>query len=211
MSKKAGDKRHMYVYGIEKGRVGATDLEIRSSLDTALRRNEDLEQQLVQLKEKVAQLEHESALAKNLEGQMESLVNPCLLAYHGPDTLAHLHGFSLDTMIQEFTVIAPDIMALIQHLGNCSRHEGEEHLRIAKLQSATALCTLLKCRSVKVLGLQLLISFLLIAHELSPGTWMLSGRVTGYGLMTTSTSTPEFVMKEKVYMLNTCIDGLPAK
>lgn len=165
VSKKAGDKRHIYIYGIEKG---TTVPDLQLSLDTALRRNEHLEQEVRQLKQKVAELQHESALAKKLDDQMQSLVNPNMLAYHGPDTIAHLQCFSLDSMMDEFIVNAPDVMDLIRHLGKCDRYEsgdaGEEHLRIATLRSVTALCTLLKCRSVKVLGLQLLLSIMLIAR-----------------------------------------------
>lgn len=183
VNKKAGDKRHTFVYGIEKD---STDPDIQSSLAEALRKNDCLEQQVQQLQQK---LEHESALAKQLDDQMQSLLNPNLLAYHGPDSIEHLRGFSMDSIIEEFTMNAPDVMDLIQQLGNCSRHgdsdAGGDHLRIATLRSATALCTLLKCRSVKVLGLQLLIAFMLIARELSPGTWMLSERATGSGLTTT--------------------------
>ena len=135
-------------------------------LQSSLKRNEELELQVQALKKKVAQLERESTSTK-LVHQMQAMVNPNLLAHHGPDTITHLQGFSLDSIIEEFSVNAPDVLDLVRKLGNCSRlgdDGNEEHLNIATLPSATALCTLLKCRSVKVLGLQLFLSIMLVAQ-----------------------------------------------
>ena len=167
-SKKAGDRRHTYVYGIEKASTGTVEL------DRALRRNEQLEQQLHELQQRVVQLEKEkeSAAASQkleLDGQMQTLLNPNMLAYHGPDTVEHLHGFSLESLIEEFAENAPDVMDLVRHLGNCGRYEGDdddndENLSTATQRTVTSLCTLLKCRSAKVLGLQLLLSIMLIAR-----------------------------------------------
>ena len=164
-SKKAGDKRHTYVYGMEKASTGLVDL------DRALIRNEQLERQLQELQQRVDQLEKEKESlisSEKLEGQMQSLLNPNKIAYHGPDTIAHLQGFSLDSLIEEFTANAPDVMDLIRQLGNCSTYEGsdadDENLSTATQRTVTSLCTLLKCRSVKVLGLQLLLSIMLIAR-----------------------------------------------
>ena len=72
----------------------------------------------------------------------------------------HLKSFSLDAISAEFSASAPDVVELIiiriAKLGNCSRHESDKddgHSHAATLKSITALSTLLKCRSVKVLGL----------------------------------------------------------
>ena len=62
------------------------------------------------------------------------------------------------------------VVELIYQLRNCSRHEGDkddEHSHAATLKSVTALSTLLKCCSVKVLGLQLFLSIMLIARATS--------------------------------------------
>ena len=165
ISKKAGDKRQMYVYGMEKASAGLVEL------DRALIRNEQLEKQLQELQQRVDQLEKEKESLISIgkfEGQMQSLLNPNLTVYHGPDTTAHLQAFSLDSLIQEFTANAPDVMDLIQHLGNCGRYGGSDaddyNLSTVTQRTVTSLCTLLKCRSVKLLGLQLLISIMLIAR-----------------------------------------------
>lgn len=169
-SKRAGVKRQSYVYGLEK------DTTHLSPLEVALRNNSHLQQQVEQLQQKVLQLEQESALAKKLNAQMKSIVHTDMMCYHGPDTVGHLESFSLDECIAEFRVHAPDVVDLIGKLGNCSRHDdgedGDEHSHIATLRLTTVLCTLLKCRSVKVLGLQLFLSIMLIARSTSKQVWI---------------------------------------
>lgn len=160
VNKRVGEKRHTYIYGIDKE-------DCPSPLEVALERNRDLEREVELLKQKIVVLENGSA--QKLESQMQSLLRPDLLCYHGPDSIGHLEHFSLDTLIEECKVNAPDVLDLIKTLGNCSRHddESDEHLQIATLRSTMALCTLLKCRSVKVLGLQLFITIMLIARATS--------------------------------------------
>ena len=157
-SKRVGDKRHTYIYGIER------DEDPQSPLEIALKRNRELEREVDQLQQKVTQLESH----QKLDDQMQSLLRPDMLCYHGPDTIGHLEGFSLDSLIAECTSNAPDVMELLQQLGNCGRHnddqEEDEHTQISTIRSTTALCTLLKCRSAKVLGLQLYITIMLIAR-----------------------------------------------
>ena len=111
---------------------------------------------------------------------MQSLLNPNMLAYHGPDTIAHLQGFSIDSIIEEFTTKAPDVMDLIRQLGNCGRFEGtdsdDEKVRAATLRTATSLCAILKCRSTKVLGLQLFLSIMLIVRAAHKQVWILKNK-----------------------------------
>ena len=105
------------------------------------------------------ELEHQSS---ELDDQMQALLGPNL-QLPCPDTIEHLKSFSLDTISAEFSANTPDVVELI---GNCSRHEGnedDEHSDADTLKSITALSTLLKCCSVKVLGLQLFLSIMLIA------------------------------------------------
>ena len=150
VSKRAGDRRYTYVYGIAKGTADQSSLEV-----DLIRKNQYLQQQVEQLQQRVIQLEQESALARKLDDQIQSLLRPDMMSYHGPDTVAHLESFSLDNCITEFKDNAPDVVELIRQLGNCSRHEGDEdgedsdagdkHLRNATLRLTTVLCTLLKC------------------------------------------------------------------
>lgn len=161
VSKKIGKNRHTYVYGIEKS---------SQSLQAALKRNEVLQKQVQELEQRVAELEHTSTLAQTLDQQMTTLLHPDMASYHGPDTVDHLKRFSLDAVMTEFSSHAPDIVDLLSQLGGCNRFDDEgdsDPARIATLRSTTALCTLMKGRSVKVLGLQLLLSFMLIARATS--------------------------------------------
>ena len=106
--KRAGDHRHTYVHGIEKGEA--------NPLEAA---NHALQQQVRQLEQRVHQLEQESALARKLSQQMQSLVNLDMQSYHGPDTVAHLENFSIDDCIAEFQANAPDVVELVRQLGDC--------------------------------------------------------------------------------------------
>ena len=117
------------------------------------------------LRQRIVELEHKSP---ELDDQIQALLGQNLHSYHGPDTIEHLKSFSLNAISAEFSANAPDVVELIHQLGNCSRHEGhedDEHSRPATLKSITALSTLLKCRSVKVLGLQLFLSIMLITNK----------------------------------------------
>ena len=161
--KKVGKNRHTYVYGMEE--------QSTSTLQAALERNAVLQTQVEELQQRVAELEKKSTFA--LDQEMEALLCPDMVVYHGPDTVDHLKSFSLDAVVAEMRDNAPDALELVSQLGGCSRFdagEGDaesEPARIARLRAVTALCTLLKGRSVKVLGLQLLLSFMLIARATS--------------------------------------------
>ena len=96
---------------------------------------------------------------------MQTLLQSNMCSFHGPDTVDHFRNFSLDTVIAELRTAAPDVVDLFQQLAKGDRFEGYDELsRIVQIRSTTALCTLLKGRSVKVLGLQLLFSFMLIGQ-----------------------------------------------
>jgi hypothetical protein len=79
----------------------------------------------------------------------------------------NLTSFSLDAVMSELKSIAPDVVQLLSHLARCERFgEGEIASDLATLR-ATAICTLLKARSVKVLGPQLLLSFMPIVRAIN--------------------------------------------
>ena len=91
-----------------------------------------------------------------------------MCSFHGPDTVDHFHSFSLDTVIAELHTPAPDVVELFQQLAKGDRFKDDDELSLTvQMRSTTALCTLLKGRSVKMLGLQLLFSFMLIGQAAS--------------------------------------------
>ena len=91
-----------------------------------------------------------------------------LSANHGPNTVNHFEEFSIDVVIAELKRNAPDVHKLFSILGQTNRHDdGDDLKRLSQLRVMTSMTTLLKCRSVKVLGVQLLIVFMLIARSTS--------------------------------------------
>ena len=62
---------------------------------------------------------------------MGTLTIPSHSTYHGPDTVGHLEMFSVDNIIAEFRQNCPDILALLQCLGNSS--EDDDSSKQAKI------------------------------------------------------------------------------
>ena len=120
-----------------------------------LTRNEVLQRQVEELELKVAEMEQKCSLGQTLDEQMQRLIERMMISYHGPNTVDNFANFSLDAVMAELRTNAPDVVELLSHLARCERFEegitdsNQEH--IATLRSITALCTLLKGRSIKVL------------------------------------------------------------
>ena len=93
-----------------------------------------------------------------IENQVAKLINPARCVHHGPDTLDHFDKFSLDDVITEIRAHAPDVFSLVNVIGGSDRLADSDITQVTQLRSVLSLLTLLKCRSVKVLGVQLLIS-----------------------------------------------------
>ena len=126
-------------------------------------RNAELESWNIELEK---QVKESSALSPStLASQMDGMISAQYSAYHGPDTIAHFNDFSIDHLITEFKVHAPDVWQLLNILGNTDRFpENDEQQALAEGRAASSMCTLLKCRSLKTLGIQLLLSLMLIAR-----------------------------------------------
>ena len=112
-------------------------------------------------------------------------MNSAHSAYHGPDTVGHFYSFSIDHVISELHTHAPDVFRLFNLIGKVERHEDSEHTKVAQLQSVSSLLNLLKCRSVKVLGVLLLLTFMLIARATNKqvSTIILCSLLSGYNHM----------------------------
>ena len=176
VSKRLGEKKHWYIYGVEiTSDVGSSTtasssshvLALEQSLEQERRTNDSLRQQVLQLQQQLDDLKQSYLPIKKLDDQMQQLLRPDKNTFHGPDTVDHFQTFSLDAVVAEMRACAPDLQQLFQQLGKGERFEDDELTRIAQLRSTTALCTLTKSRSVKVLGVQLLISFMLIGRTTS--------------------------------------------
>ena len=99
---------------------------------------------------------------------MGQLLQTDLDVFHGPSTQDHFHQFSIDKVIDELKTNAPDLVEFFGMLGQTNRHDEQDDLaRLGQLRLMTSMATLLKCRSVQVLGIQLLLTFMLIARSTS--------------------------------------------
>ena len=183
VSKKVGNKKHKYVYGIEVNESGGTCstpvagltsqvMALEQSVQQERRMKECLWQQLQQLQQQFDELKQQQQISlsmQRLDDQMQTLLQPNMTSFHGPDTVDHFHNFSLDKVISELHAAAPDVVELFQQLAKGDRFDDDddELSRIVQMRLTTALCTLLKGCSVKVLGIQLLFSFMLITQATS--------------------------------------------
>ena len=79
------------------------------------------------LKERVAQLEMQNASLQGvvstgtislsvLDSQIRHLISPSTLVFHGPDTPERLEKFTLDAVIAEVRLLAPDLLNLFYTL-----------------------------------------------------------------------------------------------
>ena len=105
---------------------------------------------------------------EELDVQMHRALHTSNAIFHGPNSIEHFESFSVDQVRQELNKYAPDVLSLFSALARVDRHdEDEDSSHLSQLRAVTALCTLLKGRSTKVLGVQLLITFMLVARATS--------------------------------------------
>ena len=70
----------------------------------------------------------------------------------------------MDILKKNYTGKSASLLCLI---GKTDRHDDPDHAQVTQLQSDSSLLNLLKCRSIKVLGVQLLLMFMLNAQATS--------------------------------------------
>ena len=160
--KPVGKAQLLHVYGIEETQdeVAREIPQQLPSLQADLMKERGTNTKLLERVQQLeSQLREQQQMPGRLELQMEAILNPNNTVYHGPDTVEHLEQFSMDDIISEFKQNAPQLHELFQSLGNSSNDTCENETKII-----TSLCALVKSRSKKVLGLQLMISFMLIAR-----------------------------------------------
>ena len=122
-------------------------------------KNLDLQQEIKQLQARVSELEKAGCLVQ----QMDTLIQCGKHISHGPHTPECFDSFSMGEVLSEIEMHAPDVMNLLRVLGNTDRNVGSDD----ELKAVTSLCTLLKARSQRVKGMQLLMSYMLIARATS--------------------------------------------
>ena len=103
-----------------------------------------------------------------LNNQIRNLTSPSTLLSHGPDTPEQLEKFTLNAVIAEVRVLAPDLLSLFCTLGETERNANEKQgLMTEDIMALCSLCILLNAWSMRVKGLQLMISMMLTARGTS--------------------------------------------
>ena len=79
--------------------------------------NAKLQERVLQLESQLREKQQTPAL---LDLQMEAMLNPDNIVYHGPDMVEHLEHFSMGDIITEFKQNVPQLHELFQSLGKSS-------------------------------------------------------------------------------------------
>ena len=189
--KKMGKQRQTYVLGIEAVPETSTSPQVSTESQPLQQEVEKLQQELCCSKEEITNLQDEVGEYKRklaamqqevaelrassvspslLHSQMQVALRPSNIVYSGPSTIERFQSFSVQGAISELKRLAPDVYKLMATIGTtCTLDsEGEDReTRLSELRCVTSLCALLKNRSTKVLGIQLLVTFMLIARATS--------------------------------------------
>ena len=177
--KRLGGNRHTYVCGIEPIpqvdplAIPDANTSTLALLEVERKRNRELMMKVNSLQaenesltNRVAELEkQQSSSLSNLELEMDGLLNPRNDVFHGPNTIEHFKSFSVDNVLAEIRHQAPNVYHLLHRLARKRIDDSDEN--IDSLKPVVAICTLLKGRSVRILGVQLLLTFMLIARATS--------------------------------------------
>ena len=123
-----------------------------------------------QLSIKVHQLEEQNSCPTSgplLVRQMDSLIKHSNQILHGPNTPARFPAFSMAVVTEEIQSIAPDVYQLFIELGGTERNATDTETSVEQKKAVMSLCTTLNARCRTANGLQLLLSFMLIARATS--------------------------------------------
>ena len=121
------------------------------------------------LKHRVRELVHITSPSV-LTTQADQLLHSNMVVYHGPNSITHFDEFSLDTISAEIKQNAPALFQMFRAL--CHNVIVNEDCTHDDTKVITSLSVALKSRSIKVLGLQLLVGMMLVGRATN-------GRVRG--------------------------------
>ena len=164
-SKPLEKSRHKYIFGIEPVSCEQMSSSLVSCNHAALLELERAKNR--EMQERVHHLEQQvSAMTDVLDQQMGSVLQHGRQVVHGPDTPERFDTFSIDTVIAELQSNAPDLYQLVMTLAKTDRNRPSEDdgINAEQCRAIMSMCSLLKARSVRVKGVQLLISLMLIAR-----------------------------------------------
>ena len=164
---RVGNQRLSYVVGIEES-LSCTD-----STDALQAENIQLRATVHQLQERIREMEAETSTSASmcrplLMQQMDSLLQHGDQILHGPNTPARFPEFSVKVITEEIQQNVPDVYQLFLQLGDADRNPTNSTVTpVEQRKAIMSLCTILNARCRTANGLQLLLSFMLIARATS--------------------------------------------
>ena len=161
---RVGKQRLLYVVGIEES-TSCID-----STDALLAENIQLRATVQQLQERIRELEATSAsrCSPLLMQQMDSLLRHGDQILHGPNSPGRFTELSVKVITDEIQKNAPDVYQLFLQLGDAHRNPTDStQTPVEQRKVIMSLCTILNARCRTANGLQLLLSFMLIARATS--------------------------------------------
>ena len=99
--------------------------------------------------------------------QMDTLLKHGQSVVHGPNSTTQFSEFSMESVIKELSSHAPDVYQLFCQLGNTGRNAKDGSTPAEERKAVMSLCTILNARSQMANGLQLLLTYMLIARATS--------------------------------------------
>lgn len=121
------------------------------------------------LKERIQELERTSAAS--LCQQADSVIQHKSAVTDGPSSLDAFNYFNFSSIITELQLHAPDLYRLFMMIGDTTRNQVTDEITSEQTKAVSALCSLLSARSMRMKGLQLLVSMMLIARATSKQVW----------------------------------------
>ena len=163
--------RATHVVGLEEVQAEVSTptmaMDVDEEKEELKARIRELEQTVRDLRVQVAQLEEQlqatSTSTSSLMTQVDHLLLHNMAMYHGPNTIHHFSEFSLDSIRAEIKETAPALFQLFTTL-SLTAPTGDDDQSRDDTKAITSLSVLLRNRSAKALGLQLLIGMMLVAR-----------------------------------------------
>ena len=163
--------RATHVVGLEEVQAEVPTLPIDEEKEQLKARVRELEQIVRDLRVRVSQLEEQlratSASTSSLLTQADRLLHRNMAMYHGPNTIDHFSAFSLESIRAEIKQTAPALFQLFTTLSHSAVTGDDVQSSDINMKAITSLSVLLRNRSAKALGLQLLIGMMLVARATS--------------------------------------------
>ena len=148
---------------------GSSEEMTASSTAALLKLEQDKNRKLLEtiqcLEGRIKELEQQPYCGVTLAHQAYTLTQFGSSLAHGPDTWEHFCQFSLDAVIAEMKSLAPNLYHLFMQLGNTSCNVESHETSTEHIKAVMSLCALLNARSMRVKGIQLLLSLMLIERS----------------------------------------------